>query len=341
MTLRTAVFGASGYAGGELTRLIDGHPGLELSYMGAHSHAGGVLGDVHPQLPNRHRLLGPNDPAEAGELDLAFLALPHGASAAIGHRLASAGVKVIDLGSDFRLDTEERYMQAYGSAHPYPEQLGKWVYGLPELFDVAGAQCVASPGCYPTATLLAVAPLLLAGLIEPTGIIADCLSGVTGAGRTLKEDLLFGEIAEGVRAYSVTTHRHRPEIEMGLDLLGTKASMVTFTPHLVPMQRGLLATVTAPLSKVSSTVELRACLHDFYRTKPFVEVIDVPPQTRWAVGSNRAFVTAFVDSRQGMAIAQCAIDNLLKGAAGQAVQAANVMCGFPETEGLSLAGWMP
>jgi N-acetyl-gamma-glutamyl-phosphate reductase len=186
-----------------------------------------------------------------------------------------------------------------------------------------------------------VAPLLLAGLIEPTGIIADCLSGVTGAGRALKEEFLFGEIAEGVRAYAVTTHRHRPEIEMGLDLLTGKASRVTFTPHLVPMQRGLLATVTAPLRRGSNTAELRACLYDFYRTKTFVEVIDVPPQTRWAAGSNRAFVSAFSDERQGVAIAQCAIDNLLKGAAGQALQAANIICGFSEAEGLPLAGWMP
>jgi len=339
--MRTAVFGASGYAGGELIRLIDGHADLDLAYMGAHTHAGGVLGEVHPQLPNGHRLLGPNDPAEAGEIDLAFLALPHGESASVGHRLAADGVKVIDLGSDFRLDTEERYLEAYGSPHPYPDQLGKWAYGLPELFDLSGAQWVASPGCYPTATLLAVAPLLLAGLIQPTGIIADCLSGVTGAGRALKEELLFGEVAEGVRAYAVTAHRHRPEIEMGLDLLTTKTSRVTFTPHLVPMQRGLLATVTAPLVQGSNTAELRACLYDFYRTKPFVEVIDVPPQTRWAAGSNRAFVSAFSDERQGVAIAQCAIDNLLKGAAGQAIQAANIVCGFPEAEGLPLAGWMP
>ena len=341
MTLRTAVFGASGYAGGELIRLIDSHPRLDLVYLGAHSHAGGVLGDVHPQLPNGHRLLGPNDPAEAGEIDLAFLALPHGASATVGHRLAAAGVKVIDLGSDFRLDTEERYLEAYGSPHPYPDQLGKWIYGLPELFDLSGAQCVASPGCYPTATLLAVAPLLLAGLIEPTGIIADCLSGVTGAGRALKEEFLFSEVAEGVRAYAVTTHRHRPEIEMGFDLLTAQTSRVTFTPHLVPMLRGLLATVTAPLTQGSTTSELQGSLYDFYRTKPFVEVIEVPPQTRWTVGSNRAFVSVFSDERQGVAIAQCAIDNLLKGAAGQAVQAANVICGFAEADGLSLAGWMP
>lgn len=339
--MRTAVFGASGYAGGELIRLLDGHTGFDLVYMGAHSHAGGVLGDVHPQLPRGERPLGPIDADSAGEIEIAFLGLPHGASAAIGHELGSRGVKVVDLGSDFRLDTDERYLEAYGSPHPYPGELGKWAYGLPELFDLAGAQCVASPGCYPTATLLAIAPFLIAGLVEPTGIVADCLSGVTGAGRAVKEELLFGEVAEGVRAYSVTTHRHRPEIEMGLDHLSGAETRVTFTPHLVPIQRGLLATVTARLTTDVSTNELRERLREFYDQKPFVDVIDRPPQTRWTAGSNRAIVTAFVDDRQGVVIAQCAIDNLLKGAAGQAVQAANIMCGFPETEGLTLSGWLP
>lgn len=341
MAMRTALFGASGYAGGELIRLLDGHPGFDLVYLGAHSHAGGILADVHPQLPKGERPLGPNYPVAAGEFDLAFLALPHGASAAIGHELASTGVKVIDLGSDFRLDTEERYLEAYNSPHPYPDELGKWVYGLPELFDLAGAQCVASPGCYPTATLLAIAPFLTAGLVEPTGIVADCLSGVTGAGRALNEDLMFGEVAEGVRAYSVTTHRHRPEIEMGLDHLSGAETRVTFTPHLVPIQRGLLATVTARLTTDVSTNELLERMREFYHLKPFIDVIDRPPQTRWTTGSNRALVTAFVDVRQGVVIAQCALDNLLKGAAGQALQAANIICGYSEVEGLPQAGWLP
>lgn len=338
MGARTAVFGASGYGGGELVRLIDDHEGLDLVYLGAHSHAGGVLGDVHPQLTSRDRPLGQNDPNLAGDIDLAFLALPHGASAVIGRTLSGRGVKVVDLGSDFRLDTPQRYEEAYGSAHPFPEELAKWRYGLPELFELSGATTVASPGCYPTAVLLAVAPLLAAGVIEPTGIIANCLSGVSGAGRSLKEEFLFGEVAEGVRAYSLTTHRHRPEIEMALDALGTGPTTVTFTPHLVPMQRGLLATVTA---KLTSEINPSQVLVDAYAKSPFVEVIDRPPQTRWTVGSNRALVAAFVDHRQGVVIAQCALDNLLKGAAGQAVQAANLMLGYDEAAGLPLAGWMP
>lgn len=339
MTIRTAVFGASGYAGGELVKLIDGHDAFDLVYLGAHSHAGGVLSEVHPQLPEGDRPLGPNDPAAAGEIDLAFLALPHGASAAIGHQLAEGGVKVVDLGSDFRLDTAQRYEEAYGSPHPLAAELGQWRYGLPELFDLSGADRVASPGCYPTATLLAIAPLLKEGMIEPTGIVADCLSAVSGAGRSLKEDLLFGEVAEGMRAYGVTTHRHRPEIEMALDNYAGTTTVVTFTPHLVPIQRGLLATVTARL--IGSHPDPADLLRIAYDKSPFVEVIDRPPQTRWVAGSNRALVAAFVDHRQGVVIAQCAIDNLMKGAAGQAVQVANIMFGLDEGTALPTAGWMP
>ena len=337
--VRTAVFGASGYAGGELVKLVDGHHDLDLVYLGAHSHAGGVLGEVHPQIPNGDRPLGPNDPAAAGEIDLAFLALPHGSSASIGQELCGRGVKVVDLGSDFRFDSVARYEEAYGSPHPLPAQLGKWRYGLPELFDLTDADRVASPGCYPTATLLAIAPLLKAGAVEPTGIVADCLSAVSGAGRGLKEDLLFGEVAEGIRAYGITTHRHRPEIEMALDNYAGTTSGVTFTPHLVPIQRGLLATVTARLT--SSEADPVDLLRAAYDKSLFVEIIDRPPQTRWVAGSNRALVAAFVDRRQGVVIVQCAIDNLLKGAAGQAVQAANIMFGLDEGTGLPTAGWMP
>ena len=337
--ISTAVFGASGYAGGELVKLVDNHAALDLVYLGAHSHAGQALSDVHPQLPGGDRLLGPLDRTAAGQIDLAFLALPHGASALLGEQLAGEGVKVIDLGSDFRFDTVERYEEAYGSSHPLPAQLGQWRYGLPELFDLGGADRVASPGCYPTATLLAVAPLLKEGLIEPTGIVADCLSGVSGAGRSLKEELLFGEVAEGVRAYGVTSHRHRPEIEMALDNYAGTDSVVTFTPHLVPIQRGLLATVTSRLTSNSgSPADL---LKDVYDKCQFIDVIDRPPQTRWVAGSNRALVAAFIDQRQGVVITQCAIDNLLKGAAGQAIQAANIVFGLDEAAGLPTSGWMP
>jgi len=318
MTLQTAVFGASGFAGGELIRTLDDHDGFDLVHLGAHSHEGGTLADVHPQLRNGTRPLGVIS-AEVGPLDIAFLALPHGASEALGRELRGQGVKVVDLGSDYRFDPQ-------------------WRYGLPELFDVKDASAVASPGCYPTAILLAIGPLVQAGVVSATGIVADCMSGVTGAGRSLKDELLFGEVAEGVRAYGIANHRHRAEIEMGLGRLGASEAIVTFTPHLVPIQRGLLATVTTQLLTDDNPSEVLAAA---YTEAPFVEVIDRPPQTRWTVGSNRALVAGFVDERQGVVIAQCAIDNLGKGAAGQAVQSANLMVGYDETEGLTTSGWMP
>lgn len=339
MSHKVAVLGASGYTGGELVRLVDAHPGFGLVHLGAHSHQGGVLADVHPQLAGGDRPLGSNSPEDVGDVDVAFLALPHGASAEVGMALRERGVLVVDLGSDFRLDTPERYRQAYGADHPYPQTLGEWVYGLPELFDVTSAPAIASPGCYPTAVLLALVPLVEAGLVSPSGVVADCLSGVSGAGRAVREDLTFGAVDEGVRAYGVASHRHRPEIEMALEARVGAPQRIVFTPHLVPMQRGILATVTG--AGTASTRELRECLRDAYAASPFVTVIDEAPQTRWVVGSNRAVVTAFADEHAGAVIAQCAIDNLLKGAAGQAVQAANLALGWEETLGLPSSGWMP
>lgn len=339
--MKTAIVGASGYTGGELIKLIDAHPEFDLVYLGAHSHAGGVLGEVHPHLPRPERPLQPIEPELLEGIELCFLGLPHGASAQLGHRLAEAGAKVVDLGADFRLDTPERYLVAYGVEHPLPAELGRWRYGLPELFSVAGADRVASPGCYPTAVLLAAAPLVKAGLMASAGMVADCLSGVSGAGRALKEELSFGAVDEGVRAYAVTNHRHRPEIEMGLDRYVGGGHTITFTPHLVPMQRGILATVTGRAMEVTGRRELLEALAATYADSPFVEVIDQPPQTRWVVGSNRALVTAYLDERTETVIAFGAIDNLLKGAAGQAVQTANLMLGLEEALALPLAGWMP
>ncbi len=341
--ISAAVLGASGYAGGEVVRLLDDHPMFEVAHLGANTTTGRRLREVHPHLAGGDRVMGAQDLEAIPEVDVAFLALPHGASWEIGHQLAGRGIVVVDLGSDYRLDTDARYRQAYGSSHPLPGELGAWRYGLPELFDLTGARLIASPGCYPTAVLLAFAPLLDAGVVaEDAVVIADCLSGVSGAGRGVKDSLLFGSIDQGVQAYKVTEHRHRPEIEMALGAATGREPKVVFTPHLVPMQRGELATVTAPLAAVDlDTRAAREILAGAYEGRPFVEVIDVPPQTRWAVSSNRAFVTAFVDHHAGVVIAQGAIDNLVKGAAGQAVQAANVAFGLAEEAGLPLSGWMP
>ena len=339
MGISVAIFGASGYAGGELVRLIDGHPTLEVGYLGAHSSAGQTLGSVHPHLPGGDRLLGPIRPEDLPPIDAAFLALPHGASWQQGHELAEANIPVFDLGSDFRMDSPQRYELAYRAAHPLPDELSRWAYGLPELFgeSLASATRVAIPGCYPTSALLGLAPLLVADAIGGP-IVVDAMSGVTGAGRATTADMTFGAVDEGVRAYAVATHRHRPEIEMGLELASGTEIGVQFTPHLVPMQRGLLSTCSAAVTGSGSINEI---LRDAYATSPFVDVIDRPPQTRWVVGSNRALIHAVEDDQTGRVVVLVAIDNLLKGAAGQAVQCANVTFGLDETAGLSVTGWMP
>ena len=336
MGIPAAIIGASGYAGGELVRLLDAHDAFDVVFLGAHSKAGSSLRDVHPNLSGGDRVLQPHD--ELPDVDIAFLALPHGASWEIGEDLSHKGTKVVDLGSDYRMDKPSRYESAYGSPHPLPHRLDDWVYGLPELsgIEMEGASLVASPGCYPTSALLGLAPLLEAGAIEPTAIVVDSMSGITGAGRSLKENLLYGAVDESVAAYGVGTHRHRPEIEMGLEMSSGVAARVQFTPHLVPMQRGILSTCSAPA--VADPVPV---LREAYAGAPFVEVIDGPPQTRWVVGSNRALIHAKVDPGTDRTIVLVVIDNLLKGAAGQAVQAANLMVGVPEDTGLPITGWLP
>ena len=334
MGQRVAVYGASGYAGGEVVRLVDGHPGLEVAYLAAHSSAGSSLGSVHPHPGGGDRILGPIDAAACGEVDLAFLALPHGTSAEIGVALARRGIKVVDLGSDFRFSTPQRYEEAYGTEHPHPEELGEWAYGIPELFrdTIAASDRTAAPGCYPTSAVLALAPLVAAGVIEPGGIIVDAMSGVSGAGRSARADLMFGAVDEGVRAYGVLTHRHRPEMEQAVAAFSGHETEIVFTPHLIPMQRGILATCHGVVKDFS--LDPAEVLRDAYDTAPFVDVIEGPPQTRWTVGSNRCLISAYQDDRTGRVIVLSALDNLLKGAAGQAVQNFNLMCGLDERLGL-------
>lgn len=338
-----AILGASGYAGGELIRLIDAHPGFTVAHLGAHTQAGSHLGVVHPHLEGRGRILGTLDAAAIADVDLVFLALPHGASAEPAMALAGRGAKIVDLGSDFRLDSAARYLEAYGTDHPFPDELGRWVYGLPELFGtaIATADRVAAPGCYPTSAILGLTPLVGAGLVDAKGIKVDSLSGVSGAGRAARPNLTFGAVDEGVVAYGVLTHRHRPEMEQGIAQATGIEPTIVFTPHLVPMQRGILSTCYASAAPEATTTSVREALSKAYAGAPFVEVVDEPPQTRWVVGSNRCLLAAWVDERTATVIVMAAEDNLLKGAAGQAVQCANLMFGFEETMGLPLAGWMP
>lgn len=341
--ISAAVLGASGYAGGELIRFIDAHPSMKLSFLGAHSKAGQPLGQVHPHLTGGDRMLRAFDVDEVATCDIVFLALPHGASSLPAMELAAAGVRIVDLGSDFRMDTPGRYLDAYQVHHPFPEQLGAWAYGIPELFgaSIVGAERVAAPGCYPTSAVLGLAPLVAAGLIEPSGIIVDSMSGVSGAGRGVSEGLMYGSIDESVKAYKVLQHRHQPEMERAIDLVSGSPASVLFTPHLVPMQRGILSTMYAATTAGTTQAKLEDALDEAYASSLFVRRTHQPPETRWVTGSNNALLSVHLDERTGTAVVLSAIDNLVKGAAGQAVQCANLMLGFDEADGLPTQGWMP
>ncbi len=337
--MQAAVVGASGYAGGELVRILDGHPELSLEGLYGNRHAGSRLSAVHPNLAGGDRVLDAVELESLASHDVVFLALPHGASADFGKRLRELDVLVVDLGSDYRLDSDERYEAAYGQPHPHPDQLASWVYALPELFEkeLVGARAIAVPGCYPTATLLALAPLIDAGLVSEPDVVVDAISGVTGAGRGLKDSLLYGNIAEGAKAYGVGGHRHRPEMVMAAGKLGADLR-ITFTPHLAPFQRGLIATVSVPTS--ADEVDVPSVLREFYAERPMVEVSSEPPSTRWVAGAHGAKLWGALDVHSSRIIVISVIDNLGKGAAGQAVQALNVAVGWPETLGLTTDGWL-
>jgi N-acetyl-gamma-glutamyl-phosphate reductase len=339
--MKAGILGASGYTGSELLRLLAGHPEFEVAVATAHSHDGDQVGSHTPSLAAAYPGLvyEDNDPAHFDGLDLVFCGLPHGESQRIVPELRSGVGLVVDLAADFRLKDPTLYPRWYGEEHSAPELLADAVYGLPELFreGLAGASLVAAAGCYPTTAGLALAPLVRAGLVEPTGIVVDAASGVSGAGRGLKESLHFGTVDEDFTAYGLLTHRHTPEMEQ---IIGGE---VLFTPHLAPMTRGILATCYArPVGGTSLTTEtVMAALHEAYDAEPFVVVTDAPPSTKATAGSNAAHVTARVDPRTGWVLSLCALDNLVKGASGQAIQCANAALGLPETTGLPIAGVYP
>jgi N-acetyl-gamma-glutamyl-phosphate reductase len=349
MGARVAVAGASGYAGGELLRLLAAHPDLEIAVATGESSAGRTVGDVHPHLAGIPTLAGlvvqPTGPDILADSDLVFLAMPAGQSAPVAAQIRGQ-VRVVDLGPDFRLSDGAAWARHYSGPHP-----GRWVTGLPELAGarehIAVSSRVAAPGCYATVAILALAPLVAAGLIKPDGIVVVAASGTSGAGRSLRADLLASEVMGSVSAYQVAgAHRHTPEIEQALSEASgsTRPAPVSFTPLLAPMPRGILATCTAALtSPETSTATLRSALADAYDSEPFVTVL---PEARWpatasVAGSNGAHVQAAVDARAGRAVVVGAIDNLGKGAAGQAVQVANLMLGQPETAGLTAIGVAP
>lgn len=336
-TVRVAVVGASGYAGAELVRLLAAHPSVRLASVHAREREGVLVGSELPHLAPLGLSFSDGEP---GDVDVAFLALPHGASAPLAAGLLGRGITVVDIGADFRLRDAEAYATWYGGPHPAPELLERAVYGLTEWSRerLAGATLIANPGCYPTATLLALLPLVTRGAVEGE-VIIDAKSGISGAGRGAGADYLFTELAESTRAYGLGGHRHRPEIEQSLAAAG-HAAPVTFVPHLVPQSRGLLATCYVTLREDLDDDALAGILADAYDAEPFVHVMHEPPATKQTTGSNHAFVHARrIAERRAVVVA--AIDNLGKGAAGQAVQNMNVALGLDETAGLGGLGLHP
>jgi N-acetyl-gamma-glutamyl-phosphate reductase len=335
------VVGASGYTGAELLRLCAGRPDLAVGWATADTHAGSTVASLYPSLAAAYptTTFVSFDPALADDVDVVFLALPHGASQAVVPDLLARGVKVVDLAADFRLLDPSAYERWYGEAHHCPELLGRLAYGLPELNRdaIAKADGVAAAGCYPTAAALALAPLVQAGVIEPEGVVVDAASGVSGAGRTLKHGTHFGTANEDFVAYGLLDHRHTPEIEQA------SGAQVLFTPHLAPMTRGILATCYArPAAGAMPTSEdVLAVLAEAYAGEPFVVVSAASPSTKATWGSNAVHLTARADPRTGWIVVLSALDNLVKGASGQAVQCANILLGLPETTGLSAIGVYP
>jgi N-acetyl-gamma-glutamyl-phosphate reductase len=336
--MKVAVVGASGYAGTELLRLCAGHPDLEVVVATGDTSAGELVGRHTPALAAAYPTLRYEraDAAALAGLDAVFLALPHGASQRLVPDLTGHVGTVVDLAADFRLKDPSLYPRWYGEEHSAPSLLADFVYGLPELFrdELRGAKLVAVPGCYPTAAALALAPFSRAGLLTDS-VIVDAASGVSGAGRGATERLQFSAVDEDFSAYSLLTHRHTPEMEQ---VLGRP---VLFTPHLAPMTRGILATCYARPARRLSSADAMTILREAYEEERFVVVTGDPPSTKSTSGSNAAHVSAGVDERTGWLVALCALDNLVKGAAGQAVQCANLALGLDEAAGLPLAALYP
>jgi N-acetyl-gamma-glutamyl-phosphate reductase len=336
--MKVGVAGASGYAGAELLRLLSGHPSFEVVVATGQRNEGAALAAHTPSLGPAYQEMSyaPTTAASLVGLDLVFLALPHGASQQIVPKLIGSVGHVVDLGADFRL-SPETYEHWYGEAHVAPELCDLAAYGLVERnrTELADAVLVAVPGCYPTATTLALAPFTDASAIEPTGLVIDATSGVSGAGRGVSERLQFSEVDESFSAYGLLTHRHTAEIEANL---GVQA---LFTPHLAPMVRGMLVTAYARPAMALTTASALDLLGAAYDDEPFVHVVAEPPTTKMAMGSNACFVTARVDERTGWLLVLSAIDNLGKGAAGQALQCANLVTGLAEATGLSSVGVYP
>jgi N-acetyl-gamma-glutamyl-phosphate reductase len=329
-----AILGASGFVGAELLRLCAGHPGLRAARLFGDSQAGAAVGDVHPHLALAYpgARIERYAPAALDGVGLVFAALPHGQSQDLAPQIIARDIPFVDLGADFRLDDEATYERWYKEPHRAPPLIGRFVYGIPELHRdaIAGSRTVAAAGCYPTSAILALEPLL--GLIDPGTINVDAASGVSGAGKGLNDITHFNNVDENFTAYGLLDHRHTAEMEMAL------GGNILFTPHLAPMNRGILATCTA---MAKGPCDPLAALQEAYADEPFIHVSERPPSTKWTHGSNAVHLTARYDERTGRVLAIAALDNLVKGAAGQMIQCANLMLGLDEIAGLSNVGVWP
>ncbi|MCE5359783.1 MAG: N-acetyl-gamma-glutamyl-phosphate reductase [Acidithiobacillus sp.] len=343
--IRVGIVGGTGYTGVELLRLLLPHPEVEIAYVSSRGEAGERVELLFPNLRGLTDLcFSTPSIEELCQLDAVFFATPHGVAMEMAPQLLAAGVRVIDLSADFRLKDQEQFHHWYGLAHTCPDLLPTAAYGLPELFRerIRGSTLVANPGCYPTAVTLGLAPLLSAGWIAPEGIIADCKSGVSGAGRSARVGLILPESADNVAAYGVSGHRHRPEIEATLSEIGGKDIELQFTPHLMPMIRGIHATLYARLQAPRADAELQELFAERYREEPFVDLLPFGshPSTRSVRGANTCRL-AIHQPRPGQVVVLSTIDNLVKGAAGQAVQNLNLLFGWPETLGLQQIALTP
>jgi N-acetyl-gamma-glutamyl-phosphate reductase len=344
--MRVAVIGASGYVGLEMVRIVLRHPELELTVATSEQRAGVEFGDAFPALRGLTDLvLEKNDPAVlAGRVDVAFACLPHSASAQTVTAVRKLGIPVFDLSADFRLRSEDVYQEWYGE-HKAPEYFGHAVYGLPEIYrdQLPGAELVAVPGCYPTGALLPMLPFLKSRLVETRGIFVDSKTGVSGAGRSLQDGFLFAELEGNSRAYKVGTHRHGPEMEQEASLAAGESVSLTFIPYLIPTVRGIVSSVLMRSKGSLSEAEAHRVLTDAYRDEPFVRVLPLgeTPALQSVVGSNFCDVAVTVDERNGNVVALSAIDNLIKGSGGQAIQCLNIIQGWDEAAGLGEVALIP
>ena len=347
--IRVAIIGATGYTGMELLRILLDHPHVEVALATSEKYAGKKVADLFPYFSGKTGLVLKDLKSDVGAgmakvCDLAFSCLPHHAAAEHVAAWVKSGIKAVDLSADFRLKSEASYKEWYGD-HAAPDLLKSAVYGLPETHreEIKKAKLVANPGCYPTGTILALTPFLKNKLIDPDSIVVDAKSGVTGAGRSAVLESLFSEVNESVHAYKVGKHRHMPEIEQELSRAAGRDVVISFTPHLIPMDRGILSTIYAKATKKTHTKAILEVLSSSYKEEPFVQILPEGtfPKTKDVRGTNVCEIGGIFDPRTGRIVLIAAIDNLMKGAASQAVQNMNLMWGFEETAGLTAPAWAP